>query len=151
MLFTKQYSAQIVKDRVREMQKANNIRNSDLMMEELGINVNAVRQMTDKKGIGCFALAKIADRLETSTDYLLGRTDNKEMNITITAAPTISRTGELSTTTTGGIEHITINEDTSETTEEKEILKMIKSLSAVQKARIILMIDEMKKEGEKNE
>lgn len=151
MLFTKQYSAQIVKDRVREMQKANNIRNSDLMMEELGINVNAVRQMTDKKGIGCFALAKIADRLETSTDYLLGRTDNKEMNITITAAPTISRTGELSTTTTGGIEHITINEDTSETAEEKEILKMIKSLSAVQKARIILMIDEMKKEGEKNE
>lgn len=146
MLFTKQYSAQIVKDRVREMQKANNIRNSDLMMEELGINVNAVRQMTDKKGIGCFALAKIADRLETSTDYLLGRTDNKEMNITITAAPTISRTGELSTTTTGGIEHITINEDTSETAEEKEILQMIKSLSAVQKARIILMIYEMAKE-----
>lgn len=91
------------------------------------------------------ALAIIADYLETSTDYLLGRTDRKEMNITITAAPTISRTGEASTTTTGGIENITINEETS--TEDREIVKMINSLSAVQKAKVILMIDDLKKES----
>jgi len=33
--------------------------------------------------------------------------------------------------------------------EEKEILEMIKSLSAVQKAKVVLIIDEMKKESEK--
>lgn len=144
------YNSKTINERVADLLKFKPL-NQKQLLESCDLNINLLNKMTDKKGIGCFALAKIADRLETSTDYLLGRTDNKEMNITITAAPTISRTGELSTTTTGGIEHITINEDTSETTEEKEILQMIKSLSAVQKARIILMIDEMKKEGEKNE
>lgn len=120
------------------------------MMKAIGASAGLFSQWrTGMQKPSADKVVKIADYLDCSVDYLLGRTDNKEMNITITAAPTISRTGELSTTTTGGIEHITINEDTSETAEEKEILQMIKSLSAVQKARIILMIDEMTQQKEK--
>lgn len=77
------YNAQIVKERVKQLQKQKGIKNSDEMMEELEINVNAIRQMSDKKGIGCFALAKIADRLETTTDYLLGRIDKPDMTINV--------------------------------------------------------------------
>lgn len=138
------YNAQIVKERVDLLRKQKGINSSDGMLKSLGLNVHLLRQMSDNKEIGCFAFAKISDRLETSTNYLLGRSDNPNMTITITASPSITRTGELSTTTAGNIEHITINEETTETAEEKEILEMIKSLSAVQKAQVVFMIYKMK-------
>ena len=51
---------------------------------ECGIGEDTVKRMTDKKGISSFYLAKIADFLGVSVDYLLGRiheetsTDNKK-------------------------------------------------------------------------
>lgn len=69
------YNAQIIKERLKEQQKIKGVKNIDNMMEELDLGVNIVRQMSDKKGIGCFALAKIADYLGCSVDYLLGRVD----------------------------------------------------------------------------
>ena len=42
----------------------------------LNINVNTLNQISDKKGISCFGLKRIADYLDVSIDYLLGRTDN---------------------------------------------------------------------------
>ena len=62
------YNAQIVKERLKEQQKIQGIKNSDAMMEELDLGVNIIRQMSDKKGVGCFALAKIADYLNCSVD-----------------------------------------------------------------------------------
>ena len=59
------------------------------MLKELGIGKSTVYAMTDNKGIGCFALAKIADRLDCSVDYLLGRTDKPDMTITV------NQTGEI--------------------------------------------------------
>ena len=38
-----------------------------------GLGVNAIYQITDRQGISCFSLAKIADVLECSMDELLGR------------------------------------------------------------------------------
>lgn len=38
-----------------------------------GLGVNAIYQITDKQGISCFNLAKIADTLGCTTDELLGR------------------------------------------------------------------------------
>lgn len=40
---------------------------------ECGIGEDTVKRMTDKKGISSFYLAKIADFLGVSVDYLLGR------------------------------------------------------------------------------
>lgn len=45
------------------------------VFESCGINENTVKRMTDNKGISSFYLAKIADYLDCSVDYLLGRTD----------------------------------------------------------------------------
>ena len=69
------YNAQTIRERLKERQKIKGVKNSDEMMEELDLGVNIIRQMSDKKGVGCFALAKIADYLDCSVDYLLGRTD----------------------------------------------------------------------------
>lgn len=49
------------------------------ILESCGLNVNSLSQMTDKKGLSSFSLARIADCLNCSTDYLLGRTDTPAM------------------------------------------------------------------------
>ena len=50
------------------------------MLDTCGLNINSLSQMTDKKGLSSFALARIADYLDCSVDYLLGRTDVPEVN-----------------------------------------------------------------------
>jgi len=45
------------------------------------INENTVSRMNDSKGISSFYLAKIADHLNCSVDYLLGRTPCPDINI----------------------------------------------------------------------
>lgn len=50
------------------------------MLEACGLNINSLSQMTDKKGLSSFALARIADYLDCSVDYLLGRTNIPEVN-----------------------------------------------------------------------
>lgn len=45
------------------------------------INENTVSRMNDSKGISSFYLAKIADYLNCSVDYLLGRTPCPDINI----------------------------------------------------------------------
>lgn len=46
------------------------------MLSDCGLGKNTLVSFNDKKGISCFSLAKIADYLDCSVDYLLGRTDN---------------------------------------------------------------------------
>lgn len=48
------------------------------MLEACGCNRNTLTQLSDKKGLSSFSLARIADYLDCSVDYLLGRTDNPD-------------------------------------------------------------------------
>ena len=68
------YTAQITKDRIKLLCKIKKVNLEDLQ-EECGLGINAVRQINDTKGMASFSLAKIADYLGCSVDYLLGRTD----------------------------------------------------------------------------
>jgi hypothetical protein len=69
------YKAQITKSRIKDMCKNKGVSMS-VMLSECSLGVNAIRQINDTKGMSSFALAKIADYLDCSVDYLLGRTDN---------------------------------------------------------------------------
>ena len=50
------------------------------MLQACDLGVNAIRQINDTKGMASFSLAKIADYLNCSIDYLVGRTDVPEIN-----------------------------------------------------------------------
>ena len=50
------------------------------MLSECNLGINAIRQINDKKGMASYSLARIADYLDCSVDYLLGRTDNPNIN-----------------------------------------------------------------------
>ena len=76
------------------------------MLETCGLNINSLSQMTDKKGLSSFALARIADYLDCSVDYLLGRTDIPEVN---RPAPQLHKLKIAARG--GGIKEITVTDD----------------------------------------
>ncbi len=73
------YTALILSERIKQQAKEKKIKLKD-MLTDLELNINSINQINDKKGLACFPLAKIADYLDCSVDYLLGRTDNPEVN-----------------------------------------------------------------------
>lgn len=62
--------------KIKELAKEKNISTSD-MLHELGLSKNTLSSMNSRGSwIASDSLAKIADYLGVSTDYLLGRSDN---------------------------------------------------------------------------
>ena len=66
------YTAQLTIERIQSLIKEKGLTQKQVLLE-CGINENTLKRMTDNKGISSFYLAKIADKLECSVDYLLGR------------------------------------------------------------------------------
>ena len=50
------------------------------LMADCGLGINTVSQLANGRVISFVSLALIADHLHCSVDYLLGRTDNPEVN-----------------------------------------------------------------------
>ena len=50
------------------------------MLSELDMGINAISEFSKGKQMSCISLARIADYLDCSVDYLLGRTDKPEVN-----------------------------------------------------------------------
>lgn len=73
------YNAQTTKDRIKQTCKDRNI-SMEQLLKECNLGINAIRQINDTKGMASFSIAKIADVLDCSVDYLLGRTDNPKIN-----------------------------------------------------------------------
>ena len=73
------YNSNNLANRIKNRAKEQSILLRDLL-ESCELNINSLSQMTDKKGLSSFALARIADCLDCSVDYLLGRTDIPELN-----------------------------------------------------------------------
>lgn len=68
------YDSDIIRERVNTMLKQRQILQIK-MLDDLGMNKNALNSSL-KKGISSFSLAQIADYLEVSVDYLLGRSES---------------------------------------------------------------------------
>lgn len=104
------------------------------MLVDCSLGVNAIRQINDTKGMASFSLAKIADYLDCSVDYLLGRTDNPEVTYNNHAL-----SGDGGVAVAGGNANITISNQQKEDT---ELLNLIKSLPLKKRVKIISMIYE---------
>lgn len=74
------YNSQTVKDRINLTIKSRNT-SASKVLEICEFSPNLINQMSDKNGLSSFNLAKIADCLEVSVDYLLGRTENPNVKI----------------------------------------------------------------------
>lgn len=73
------YDAQKIAKRIKERSRQQGIKLGDLLAS-LGMGINTVSHMAKGQEISYLAFAQIADALSCSVDYLLGRTDNPEIN-----------------------------------------------------------------------
>lgn len=73
------YNSQELIIRIKERSKYKGVLIRDVL-SACDLNINTINQISDKKGLSCFSLARIADYLDCSIDYLLGRTDEPEVN-----------------------------------------------------------------------
>ena len=73
------YESTLLADRIKFYSKCKQITLKTLF-EECGLGRNTMAHLTAGKSIAHDSLAKIADRLDCSVDYLLGRTEKPEVN-----------------------------------------------------------------------
>lgn len=73
------YNAETMRSRIKQVCKDKGI-SMKFLLSECGLGVNAIRQINDAGGMYSFSLARIADVLDVSVDYLLGRTDQRDVN-----------------------------------------------------------------------
>lgn len=73
------YNPPDVAQRIKTLAKANKIQLKE-MLNTLNLGSNTFSHMNHGKAIAFDSLARIADYLDCSVDYLLGRTDKPEVN-----------------------------------------------------------------------
>ena len=73
------YLTQEIADRIKSQAKSQKIKISD-MLSDCDLGINTISEFSKGKHLSCISLAKIADYLDCSVDYLLGRTDNPNIN-----------------------------------------------------------------------
>lgn len=122
-------NAQYLTTKIKDTAKENGITIKNMLVD-CGLSINTLNQMTDKKGISCFSLNKIADYLGVSVDYLLGRTDT----------PTVYSTGinnvQMNVNSPQGSN--TFNNRTETISEEDaELLELIKKLPLKKRVKFI--------------
>lgn len=130
------YNPQITVDRIKSIRLANNISVSELN-EACNLNKNTIATSANSKmGLSAKILFDISEQLTCSVDYLLGRTDIPEIN----SSTMINQSNVNSDNSTVNVNANTIDKDTL------ELVNMIQNLSIVQRAEIILKINEMQKD-----
>ena len=131
------YEAYQIAERIKVAAKSRNIV-IKVMLEECGLSKNTLSSMISGGSTPKSEnLAKIADYLNCSVDYLLGRTDNPNVTgISVTDNNQMSLTGNNS---------ISINANpNNSTSDDRQLFDMIKNLDLVDRSKIILHIDELK-------
>lgn len=73
------YSTQDIANRIKNQLKIQK-KSTKEMLDTLDMGINAISEFSKGKQMSCISLARIADYLNCSTDYLLGRTDKPEVN-----------------------------------------------------------------------
>lgn len=132
------YATQEIANRIKLVAKAKKIKMSELL-SDCELNINAISEFSKGKQLSCISFAKIADKLNCSVDYLLGRVDNPQLNDSTYINGDNNNNGNQAING-----NININTGTTEK-DDRQLLEMIKSLDIVQRAKIITAIDEIKK------
>lgn len=127
---------------IKELMKQKGVSNKQMSENVQNININTIAQLAKGREISYVSLANIADYLNCSVDYLLGRTDNPNL------------TAETYNNGDNGIQNVkngTVNINQSDEM-TKEISLLLSNLTYRQKTELMKQIydfiDETEKEGE---
>lgn len=124
------YNAQFTIGRIQKIIKKRKLVQKNVLAE-CGLSENTLKSMTDGRGMASFNLARIADYLNVSVDYLLGRTDDPELK-------SVSNVIKIKD---DNAHNISTGKASSEDIDE--VVEMLKGLTLVQRSEVILMINKM--------
>lgn len=132
------YIPQRTVERIKKIAKEKGIATT-IMLQECELNKNTLSSMNNRGSwLQADSLAKIADYLDCSVDYLLGRTDSLNVDNSI-------RTGDVTGINVKGNTSVNIGTPSKEQ-DTADLVEMIQELPLVKRAKVITYIDEMKKE-----
>lgn len=117
------YIAQEVSERIKKLAREQGIGQGELL-KSCGCNTCTLNQMSGDKGISSFSLARIADALDCSVDYLLCRTENPNAHKT-------------------HANDVAVNPYDDQ--QLVDIINIYKQLDNVGKARMLVAVDEISK------
>lgn len=78
-MYNNYYNNKLIVNRIKELLDSKNITTKH-MLTVLEMGINTLSEFSNGRNISCINLAKIADYLECSVDYLLGRTKELDIN-----------------------------------------------------------------------
>lgn len=132
------YDSQTVVERIRNISKRKDIP-IGLLNEKCELSENTISQSGKSEyGMKAKNLYMIAEFLDVSVDYLLGRTDDPN----IKNSNNININGNNSNVISN-ISNVSINSKAS-SEEIAEMAEMMKNLSLVERSKVVLFIEEMK-------
>lgn len=133
------YNSQETSTRIKKLAKEKGIQMIELQ-ELCGLNKNAVAQAgKSQEGMKAKNLYAIAEMLECSVDYLLGRTDNP--NITVDTYINGDNNG-IQAVNNGNNSNLTVN--SNKMTDTEELVEMIQGLPLVKRAEAVLYLNDLK-------
>lgn len=128
------YNSQDIASRIKATAKIRGI-TMKMMLADLDLGINIISHLAKGQEMSYLNLAKIADYLNCSVDYLLGRTsDPKTTYENIQSSNIVNVNGN-----NGDHSPLTVNKASDE---DKELLELIQGLSLKQKAKVITYIYE---------
>ncbi len=138
------YTSEITIERVQGLIRSKNLIQKDVLFK-CGLSENILKKMSDGRGISSFYLAKIADELDCSVDYLLGRTENVKSHY----CPIVT-TGEVSgnyNAIVGGSADVTIA-NTTISGQAAALLDIFNNLEPMEQAKLLVYADKLKERKE---
>lgn len=78
-MYNNYYNNKLIVNRIKELLDSKNITTKH-MLTVLEMGINTLSELSNGRNMSCIKLAKIADYLECSVDYLLGRTKELDIN-----------------------------------------------------------------------
>lgn len=132
------YITQKIADTVKLQAKQKKISIKDLL-STCELNINTISDFSRGQQISLISFARIADCLDCSIDYLLGRTNNPQSHKSIAIT-----TGDNQNSAIGNVNsdiHIAGDLDTL----AADLLKVFEKLDSFKKAKLLLYAEELEK------
>lgn len=131
------YTSKILNERINIMLNCKG-KTKKAVLLAVAVNENCLNQMSDKKGLSSFTLAKIADELDCSVDYLLGRTDSPQ------------GISQVNTGNVGDNSNVNVHNEKKAADSDDTISELVtefKNLSFSDKAKVMNLIAELSDRG----
>lgn len=112
------------------------------MLSELGLGVNIISQFAQGREMSYLNLAKIAEYLDCSVDYLLGRTDNLQSHKSVSAVSVGNVSGNSGAIGVGN----TVTTTAAQGEQQAALIDIFNGLDPVKQAKLLVYADNLRGE-----